>query len=388
MKEQFTSNLNKYFSYIARDIGTPPDTLKAKILCDKYLIVVRYESDSTIWQYGNFNSFLSNGQRHLMRFAIGFMKEDPYIIYNSDGSRFLFGSDFHKIINPNPYEFLIIIFFILIIFSLNYLAIRKILKPIKHLTTGVDELSKGNLDHKIPLTGNNELTLLSGSFNNMTGKIKEMMHARERLLLDVSHELRSPLTRIKLALEFIKEEKRKDSISADVHEIEIMITEILESERLKDEYGKLKLASFNLPELLEEIIEDYWGIKPGIVIQKIPNEYILCIDKERIKLVFKNILDNAIKYSHTQSKQIILTAEELPDGILINIKDDGFGIPDEDLPFVFEPFYRVDKSRTRKTGGYGLGLSLCKNIIEAHGGEISIRNNHDRGTTVSIKLNK
>jgi signal transduction histidine kinase len=110
--------------------------------------------------------------------------------------------------------------------------------------------------------------------------------------------------------------------------------------------------------------------------------------------VLKNIIDNSIKFSHhtgseEQSEPICISAEEIKDKVTIKIKDDGIGIPNENLSYVFEPFYRVDKSRARKTGGYGLGLSLCKKIIEAHSGKISIANNNDeRGVTVTIEIPK
>lgn len=388
MRDQFSANLGNYFTYIAKDIGSPPDTLKAKELSGKYFIAIRYESKTTQWQCGNFKFESFEKLRRFFRFDDGFWKENPLVIVNKDGSKFLFAADFHKIINPNPAEFVILLFILAAILTINYFAIRKILKPIKYLSAGVDELSKGNLDSNIPIKSRDELAYLSQSFNEMTKKIKNMIKARDQLLLDVSHELRSPITRIKLALEFIKDDKSKESISSDIKEIEVMITEILESERLKNENGKLKLTKCNVYNLLNEVAEYYKDSKPPLVIKDVSKDLELNIDEIRIKLVFKNLIDNAIKYSHPQSRPVTIFVEELPDKAVINIKDDGIGIPDEDIPFIFEPFFRVDKSRTRKTGGYGLGLSLCKKIIEAHGGKISLTNNQDRGSTARIELRK
>jgi signal transduction histidine kinase len=202
VNEQLSSSVENYYRYIAKDLGNPPDTLLAKAIADKYFIAIRYESDPAgrNWQYGNADGELPKEIRHLLKFIAGFWRDDPLAITNTDGSRFIFSADFHRIINPNPLELLLFLSALIIILSVSYLVIRNILKPVKQLSLGVEEVAKGNLEYKVPVMNNDELTLLSRSFNEMTKRIKEMIEARNRLLLDVSHELRSPITRIKIAL--------------------------------------------------------------------------------------------------------------------------------------------------------------------------------------------
>ena len=111
---------------------------------------------------------------------------------------------------------------------------------------------------------------------------------------------------------------------------------------------------------------------------------VLKVDPEQIKTVFKNILANAVKYSGPHSKPVAVSAAARPPYIVVKIADNGIGIPPDELPFIFEPFYRVDKSRTKDTGGFGLGLSLCRTIMDAHEGKIEVESTPDVGTTVTL----
>lgn len=123
---------------------------------------------------------------------------------------------------------------------------------------------------------------------------------------------------------------------------------------------------------------------PGVQADDIPTGSAIQVDPEQIKIVFKNILTNAIKFSSPDSQPVSIRLKDRPPNIVLQIADHGIGIPQDELPFIFEPFYRVDKSRTKDTGGYGLGLSLCKTIMEAHGGRIQIDSTPNVGTTVTL----
>jgi signal transduction histidine kinase len=285
--------------------------------------------------------------------------------------------------------FAILLLFLLAIFFFHYLLIKHILKPVNWLDAGVNEVGQGNLSYQIPVKSNDELGKLSSSFNSMITQINQMIKSKDQLLLDVSHELRSPITRMKIALEFLKKEKVRKSIEDDLKEMEYMIEEILETERLKGVYGKLTLKKSNLIEIIKTISFEYKGKKPYIDISALPDSVILDLDEERIKTVLKNILENAFKYSLPDSRAIKIKVDEKEQSADLFITDDGIGVPEEHIPYLFEPFYRTDKSRSKDTGGYGLGLSLCKKIIEAHNGEIKISNNRNsRGVTIAIKFYK
>ena len=178
-----------------------------------------------------------------------------------------------------------------------YLFMRRILRPLKWLTEGVEQISRGNLEHQVPVKRCDELTELAEAFNAMTQQIKKMLHAKERLMLDVSHELRSPLTRLKVALEFLPEGATKESLKEDVAVMESMITEILETARLRDGYAKLNLEEIDLVSLVQSVIAGFAGSSPGVEAEDMPASMPLVVDPELCRTVLKNIITNAIKYS-------------------------------------------------------------------------------------------
>jgi signal transduction histidine kinase len=165
-----------------------------------------------------------------------------------------------------------------------------------------------------------------------------------------------------------------------------MISEILETERLKSEYGRLNLQPTELANIVEEVIAMFKHAYPDIIYENKAGKKILNIDRQRIKTVINNLLTNAIKYSENAGEPVRILLEQKEADIVIQIKDSGKGIPEDDLQHIFEPFYRVDKSRNRNTGGYGLGLSLCKIIIETHKGKIEVESDLGKGTVVKLFL--
>ncbi len=385
IKEQFNVNIRNYFTYIAKEIGSPPDTSLASQIASKYSIGIKYHSQKLYW---NSEELKQPKRKGFIDKFLDLIKDREFVVVNPDGSRFIFDSDFHRTLHPRPQEIIILIGALIGVMFLSYKLVKKILNPIKLLSNGVAEVSKGNFSHRIHVSTNDELSSLSDSFNEMTSRIKDMISARDQLLLDVSHELRTPITRVKLALEFLENSKSKESISADVKEIEMMITEILETERVRGITGNLKLETNDLVQLINEIVNYYSKEFPGITIENIPETFPFTFNYEWLKIAIKNIIENALKYSTPQSKPISVSFNSDKEFVELKVKDDGIGIPDADLPFVFEPFYRADRSRSKTIKGFGLGLSISKKIIEAHGGTIAVANNPGSGVTVLVRLKK
>jgi signal transduction histidine kinase len=266
----------------------------------------------------------------------------------------------------------------------SYFAVRWLFRPLRWLDDGVVQLAQGNFDHQVPVRKNDELGELAVAFNNMSAKVQEMMRSKEQLLLDVSHELRTPVTRMKLALEFVEDKNSRAKIQSDLHEMEAMISELLESARLTTDYGTLNMLHINIVPLIEKMIKSYNDVPPGIrAIGEWPATY-LNIDEERIKTVFSNIFENAVKYSGHQTQPVEIWMHRVNSQWNVHIRDYGHGIPQRDLAHIFEPFYRVDKSRSSATGGYGLGLSMCKKIMNAHGGDITVQS--EMGTYTEFSL--
>lgn len=275
---------------------------------------------------------------------------------------------------------------ILAIVFLAYIVLRHILRPLRSLREGVARLSEGQLDVVVPRWTRDELGVLTEAFNQMVRRIGEMVRARDQLLLDVSHELRSPLTRIKVALALLPESEKGERIAADVAEMEAMITELLELERLREGRG-VRTERQDLVPILREVAQRFQERPPGVRIAA-PPEILLDLDGEKMRTVLRNLLENAVKYSLPDSGPVEVSAALDGETVVVRVTDDGPGIPEADLANLFEPFFRVDRSRSKKSGGYGLGLSICKRILEAHGGGIAVANNPGRGATFTLTLRK
>jgi len=269
-----------------------------------------------------------------------------------------------------------------VIIILLYLVLRWIFRPLKKLSAAVDEISGGNFDINVPVKRKDELGDLAGSLNDMAANIKRSLRTKEQLLIDVSHELRSPLTRIKLGLEV---GSPKEKIDEDVREMENMVTSLLENYRVESEHSKPNIEKIDLVLLIKEVLGEYNGNERiKLNISEKENVY-LNTDYEKLKLVLRNIIDNALKYS---TEKVEIKISEQKENSIIYVIDKGTGIPEENLKYIFEPFYRSDPSRSRRTGGFGLGLSICKKIMETLGGSIEIKSKVNEGTEVYLSFPK
>lgn len=387
-------NAINYAKYIIHEIGTPPDKFKALEITKGFSLNISFMSPEFRWTTNDksmsFEEFdrITPDENGLNKTE--FDEGKYFISVKQDSGRYLFTFDFSKGKGYKKVMAFLLLILLILVFFVAYSLIRRLLKPIKWLAEGVEKISDGDLKYlvRVQRWREDELGKLPESFNKMTNTIREMIRLKEQLLLDVSHELRSPLTRIKVALEYIPEGKKKESILEDLSEVEKMIEEILETQRLNSDYGKLNLRTVNVSEIIKDVLQYFQNKYPEINLTSNLNRVLLNIDIDRIKKVIKNILENALKNSKPESQPVEISIEKGEKFIVIRIKDYGQGIPEEDLPFIFEPFYRIDKSRSKQTGGYGLGMSLCKKIMEAHGGVIEIKSNLKTGTTIFLKFKK
>ncbi len=272
-----------------------------------------------------------------------------------------------------------------LVFVAAHVVLRRALSPLRALQDGVARLRRGDLDVVLENRTRDEFGALTAAFNALAASIKERVRARDQLLLDVSHELRSPLTRLKVALALLPDSAKKTQAEADVSEMESQITELLELERLRDGRG-LRIARVDLVPLLHEAARAHQDTPPGVRVDVAAPTLPLDCDADDLRTVLRNLVGNAVKYSLPDSPPVEVTATRDAGWVTIRVVDDGSGVPESDLSRLFEPFFRVDRSRSRQTGGYGLGLSICKRIVEAHGGTIAATNNPARGACFAVRL--
>lgn len=361
--------------------ASSPDFERAKQLAAHLDLQVRYEGPEGTWETAPGLPSIAEVQARRSR------RHDFYVAPGSNGGTYLISwelgwrmREFH-----NTMLWLLHIPMLAIVF-LAYIVLRHILRPLRSLHEGVTRLSEGQLDVVVPRRTRDEFGVLTDAFNQMVRRIGDMVRARDQLLLDVSHELRSPLTRIKVALALLPESEKGRRIAADVAEMEAMITELLELERLREGRG-MRTERQDLVPILREVAESFQDRPPGVQVAA-PPEILLDLDGEKMRTVLRNLLENAVKYSLPDSGPVEISVAETAETVVIRVTDDGPGVPDIDLPNLFEPFFRVDRSRSKKSGGYGLGLSICKRILEAHGGSITVENKAGCGACFTLTLRK
>lgn len=277
---------------------------------------------------------------------------------------------------------------------LAVLFARNILRPIRELTRATKEMKEGDLDQRVDTSSGGEIGKLGEAFNSLAKRLKEQKTLREEMVSDVAHELRNPLSNIQGYLEGLKEgmveptEKVFDSLHQQSLVLKRLVDDLRDVNRARA--GQLELDE--KPVVLEDIIDrEVKAAKNAAERQDVTIEEdlgsstLLEADPERVSQVIRNLLDNAL--THTPSGGTIEVVVSQSSGEAITrVADDGGGIPQEELPHIFDRFYRVDKSRSRGTGGTGLGLTIAKEIVESHGGEISVESVEGKGTTFEFTL--
>ena len=380
-----TAEAGHAFEQFSRGVAaSSPDYSAAQALASRVHVQIRYEGPRGSWATNpHVPSILDVKQGR----AVSFLGHEYHIESAADGGSYLFVWDYGEHVRGLHAKMLWLLLFLVVgVVCTAYVFQRRLLRPVRLLDEGVTRLSTGDLNVAVPVVTRDEFGVLTDTFNKMVGQVKQMIQARDQLLLDVSHELRSPLTRLKVALALLPDDENKNGMVGDLNEMEAMITELLELERMREGRG-LRREGCDLAPVLRELADVYNGDPPGVRLLA-PPEIWLDIDREKIRIVLRNLLENARKFSLPDSGPVEITVETDESRIILRVRDDGPGIPESDLPNLFEPFYRVDRSRSRKTGGYGLGLSICKRIMEAHGGSISVSNNPGRGASFVLVFNE
>ncbi|EOU1904287.1 HAMP domain-containing histidine kinase [Clostridium perfringens] len=279
---------------------------------------------------------------------------------------------------------------------IGFIISRSITRPINKLMTKAKYISKGEYDKKIEInTDILEINDLINSINNLSQSIKEQENIRKRLTGDISHELKTPLTNIQSHLEAMIDgiweptEERLLSVKEEAERLSSLVSDMQKLNKYDESSIKLKKDNVNISDIICFVIFQFSNLakSKNIKIEYEKKNINLYCDKDKITQALVNILSNAIRYSNEGST--IFIEERLKDNkVIISIEDQGIGISEEDLKYVFERFYRADKSRTRATGGTGIGLTIVKSIVSSHGGEVKLESKLGEGSKFTIILPK
>ncbi len=396
-----------YYSNLVDSWGTAPDTIKInetmknlKMWCTIYDITGQDKDklifDNIYWSnmpsyietdnFFNWSTSIEMGERYSVNFQnivyFGGIDNFHTTAVETDNYVYYIVIDYQPPSNINAFLYIsaLIIFFMIIL----SIFIRKYLYPVKLLKKRIKSLNQGDLKSEVEIISNDELGELSKNINNMIGDIRLLLNQKQALLLDVSHELRSPLTRMQLLIEMLPKHKNINKIKNEILYLEEMISNLLLSDKLSIPYKNLDLKSVSIITMLDNVLNLFPNKRDLIQIDNQTKKDKLNIDETKIIIAIRNLLDNAFKYSPKNKKvEVIIKDNEFH--YFIHIKDYGKGIKSENHAKVFDPFFR---EKTSNIKGFGLGLTICKKIVEAHKGSLTFDSKYEIGTIFTITLPK
>lgn len=313
----------------------------------------------------------------------------------ADGHRIEFGLT-EVAVERRPRMLLFAVGGLLVVTALAFWVVRRLLRPLDDIRAGAMRFGAGNFGQPIVLPAHrrrDELGELATTINTMGRDIEQMLQAQRALLLAISHELRSPLTRARLNTELLPDSAdvrpQREALLRDLGEMARLISDLLESERLAGRHAALHREPTDPVALVREVVAEVAVARPEalqIALHLADGLPTASLDRIRLKLLLRNLIDNALRHSSDAPKPPELHLEaDGPGRLRFTVRDHGPGVPEDQLAQLGQPFYRPDSARTRHAGGTGLGLYLCKLVAQAHGGRCDIAN-AGPGLRVSVSL--
>ncbi|SDZ32179.1 cell wall metabolism sensor histidine kinase WalK [Thermoactinomyces sp. DSM 45892] len=300
---------------------------------------------------------------------------------------------------------LLLILFIMIIGIVNYFVSRSIIKPLDRLKKAAEKIASGDLDFAIKATSKDEIGQLNRAFEEMRSRLKESVNLqiqyeenRKELLSNISHDLKTPMTSIIGYMEGIKDgiantpekmEKYVSTVYVKAKDMDSLIDELFLFSKLDLKKEPFHFEMVELNTYLKDYVEKlYLDQSIHIDLHLLQHSIYVTVDREKLKRVVANVINNCVKYMDKDEKNISISLHERIEDVVIQITDNGKGIESVALPFIFERFYRAEQSRNSQTGGSGLGLAIAKQIIVEHGGEIWATSEIGKGTSICFSLKK
>jgi signal transduction histidine kinase len=267
----------------------------------------------------------------------------------------------------------------IIILAVSVWVVRRVTAPLASLAAAAERLGSDLNAPPMPESGTVETRKASHSFNTMQARLRALIENRTRMLAAISHDLRTPLTLLRLRAENVENAPEREKMLASIAEMESMLSATLQFAR--DEAKAEPRRRTDVTALLASAVDDM--ADAGLPVSMDPAEPLICeCQPAALKRAVANLLDNAVKYGKRARASIQSTAG----AIEITIDDEGPGIPEDELARVFQPFYRVEGSRNRDTGGMGLGLAIALSAVQAHGGELALSNRPEGGLRACVRL--
>lgn len=392
-------HLEQYLDYVNEDLGYPPNQQRAQELSQKLRINIYINGPQTQFSTNGRQldtsdiEFRDRPERYrknkkpangLANVQIG-EHDDRTVLKNQSGEYSVYYELSHRHDRKrhrNGIWFPILL--LSAILMACYLLLRRMLRPVQDIKQAVQAMGAGQLDTRVPVRSGNDLGVLAGSINTMASDIQKLLDAKRQLLLGASHELRTPVTRAKIAAQMLDQSTNQARIVEDLDEMESLIADIMESERVTGGHAALNLTQVNVRELTDSVLTEL-HCQDSVTTQFDTALPDIQADATRLRLLFRNLISNALKHGESDQPPLIAVAVK-DNNMQMSVTDYGDGIEPEHLARLTEPFYRADPSRARATGGFGLGLHISELIVQAHGGTMQFDSTVGEGTTVTVVL--
>jgi signal transduction histidine kinase len=397
-----SGHLSLHVSYVKDDIGSPPRIDRALSITRRVPVDIRIYGPDVDWasdadfprveelEFGP-SAFFSSDPDALVDELTGveFAEQERHSFLKIKQGEYDIVVVSPRIADqasgPNPV--LLILGLGLFYLMLGYAAVSWLFKPIRAIRTGAAAIGRGNFSQRIEDVRSDQLGDLAADINKLASDVESMLDAKRALLLGVSHELRTPLSRMNLVLEMLDDEQARESMKSEVVEMDKIIVSLLEAERLSTRHEPLSRSRVSVAKLIDELIADYFERdRDRLRVDNRAGEIEVDIDEARIKLLLKNLLGNALRYSAPDSGPVTLDVHAGEGELVLRVSDHGPGLTRKQARHLGEPFYRSDPSRTRDTGGTGLGLYLATLVATAHGGTIELLNPGQPGAQFECRI--
>ena len=353
-----------YLDRLAGEIGSPPDIDRARALVQRLPVAIRISGPQVQWD--------SHPQR------VDHGPQDPawrsaFERRSADGHRLRFGlGDWRWADRPRAFGWLTLAG-LLALTAAAYATVRRLLRPLGDIHAGALRYGSGNFSTPIPQRRRDELGELASQVNAMAASLQRMLEGQRGLLLAISHELRSPLTRARLHAELLAEGSERSALLRDLGQMRDLISDLLESERLAAGAAVLQREPTDLNALARELVAAQFADRNATLQLDLADGLpTLALDRARLQLLLRNLLDNALR--HGAGGRVEVATAQVGDELRLTVRDHGPGVEEAALQRLGEAFYRPDAARTRAAGGVGLGLYLCRLVAQSHGGRLHLQN--------------
>jgi signal transduction histidine kinase len=347
-----------YVDRLAADLGSPPDVARARALTERLPLTIDIEGPQVQWHSGPPKPEYVEKHPH-----------ELLIRNTADGHRIRFGLDAQTWMQRPRMIGWMTLAVLLMLTALAWKLAHHLFGPLKEIGAGVERFGRGDFSQPIALRRRDELGELAEQVNTMASDLSGMLDAKRALLLAISHELRSPLTRARLNAELVPDSPERDALLRDLAEMRDLITSLLESERLAQPHAALQREPTELAALVDCLLSASFAgrrITLDLPAELPPGQ----VDRARLTLLLRNLIDNALRHGGEAVAPPELTGQWDGQTLTLAVRDQGPGVAPELLDRLAEPFYRADAARQRATGGVGLGLYLCRLVAQAHGGSL------------------